>query len=84
LWFIGNFFASKRLFSFSNAHGPSFIDFIGILILLSGYLIILLKFWNYRGILKNYANNRIYKITVFLGGFGSGILVASVAGDFRQ
>ncbi|TJY40847.1 hypothetical protein E5161_17060 [Cohnella pontilimi] len=75
---------NQRLFSISHEHGPSLLDFIGILILLFGYFFIIIRIWKYQKNLRKYFETKIFRILLFMSGLGTGLLIASVAGDFKQ
>jgi hypothetical protein len=74
----------QRLFSISHEHGPSLIDFIGILIILLGYFLIIIRIWRHKKNLRKYFETKVFRILLFISGLGTGLLIASVAGDFKQ
>jgi hypothetical protein len=71
-----------RLVSFSEAHGPSWLDAIGIAIVLTGWLAYAGVLWHRRQGLARAAGSRTLAGATFLLGLGTGLVVASVAGDF--
>ncbi len=84
---VGSFVISlpdtgPRLYSFSEAHGPSIIDFIGIVVLLTGWTVLMTGLWKRRDQIFIYNGSKLFIICIFMIGFGSGLIVASVVSDF--
>ena len=74
----------RRLVSFSQAHGPSRLDALGIGVLLAGWAAFLAALWRRRGRLAWGAGARWTAAGAFGGGLGAGLVVASAAADFRH
>lgn len=74
--------SGNRVISFSAAHGPTLLDLIGIGILAVGWLIFLRAAWQQRRLVIRRASPRLAGFVLFLVGLGSGLIIASVAGDF--
>ena len=74
--------SGRRLISLSEAHGPSALDALGIAILLAGWLVAARELWARRHAVLRRAGRRGTAVASFATGLGSGLLVASVFGDF--
>lgn len=72
-----------RLFSISKDHGPSLQDAIGILLIVLPYLMLVKEAWSKREKILNYRHSKIFYGTLFLLGLGYGLIIASVANDYR-
>ena len=72
-----------RLFSISKEHGPSLQDAIGIAFILLPYSFMLKSLWKERRKVLKYQQFRIFNVGVFLYGLGTGLIIASVANDYR-
>lgn len=70
-----------RLFSFSEGHGPSIQDAIGLFLVLSSYAFLLHSVWLKRAYLKAFQSSGLFRLGLFLGGLGLGLIIASVAND---
>lgn len=72
-----------RLFSISDAHGPSAVDAAGIAVLLGGWLFFLAALFQRRSALQHQLASRPANLFApFAIGLSIGLVVASVAGDF--
>ena len=71
-----------RLVSFSQAHGPSALDGLGILVLLAGWLAPAVAVWRRRGRLAGQAGTPAFGLVLFALGLGAGLTVASVGADY--
>ncbi len=74
--------SDARLFSISEAHGPSPMDAVGLLITLISYATLVFTVWQRRAKLAVYVQTKAFKAGLFLFGLGSGLIIASVANDF--
>ena len=72
-----------RLFSISKEHGPSLQDAIGIAFILLPYSFMLKSLWKERRKVLKYQQFGIFNVGVFLYGLGTGLIIASVANDYR-
>ena len=68
-----------RLFSLSEAHGPSQLDAVGSVLLVVGWAIVAPAIWSGRSRLRQ---RRFFEFGLFGLGLGAGLVVASAAGDF--
>ncbi len=71
--------ANDRLFSFSEAHGPSPLDALGIACLLAGWAAVAPRLWSERARLRS---TRLFETGLFALGVGVGLVVASALEDF--
>lgn len=74
--------SGPRLFSISEAHGPSAIDGVGILLLIAGWLVLVAGFWRHRRRIRSRLRPSTFGAGLYTSGLGSGLLVASVANDY--
>ena len=74
--------ASPRLFSFSQAHGPSAVEGIGILVLIAGWSAPLVAGWQRRDRIAEHAGTPALGVALVALGFGAGLLVASVGSGY--
>ncbi len=74
--------SDRRLVSLSEEHGPSALDAVGIAVLLVGWLVAARELWARRRAVLRQAGRRGTVVASFATGLGSGLLVASVFGDF--
>lgn len=73
----------QRLISFSDAHGPSPLDAIGIAFLIVGWLVFVAALARRHLLLySRLFTNRQGLIAPFIIGLGAGLTIASVASDF--
>jgi hypothetical protein len=75
--------ADERLFSMSQAHGPSGMDAAGLIILLIGYAGIINEAWKNRARIIRYQQSTYFKAGLFLLGAGLGLIIASVMNDYK-
>lgn len=75
---------NERLFSISKEHGPSLQDAFGLLLIMVGYIGLLQKVWRRKEKILAYRQTKTFQLCLFILGLGCGLLIASVAGDFRQ
>lgn len=73
----------KRLFSISKEHGPSLQDATGLLFIIVGYIGLVQKVWKRRSKILLYTQTKTYGFCLLILGLGAGLLIASVANDFR-
>jgi hypothetical protein len=71
--------SGRRLFSLSAEHGPSFVDAVGIMLLIAGWLALLAS--APRGEALQWLREH-RGFVGFIAGGGTGLLVASVTSDF--
>jgi hypothetical protein len=74
--------SGRRLVSLSKEHGPSALDAVGVVILLLGWVLAAKELWARRRMVLRRAGHRRTVVASFATGLGSGLLVASVFGDF--
>jgi nitrate reductase gamma subunit len=72
-----------RLFSLSEAHGPSLVDGAGIAIVLGGYAWFLRTLVRHRATAKHLPTSHATLLGLAFG-LGLGLVIASVASDFGQ
>jgi hypothetical protein len=73
---------NERLFSFSNDHGPSRMDLIGLTILFCPYLYIVILAWKKRQNLKPYQNTTAFKFGSIMFALGLALVIVSVVNDY--
>ncbi len=71
-----------RLVSFSDAHGPSALDALGIGFLLVGWAVFVAALWQRRGQVASRAGAGLALGGPFAVGLGAGLVIASVASDY--
>ena len=71
-----------RLFSLSDAHGPSALDGAGLVLVIAGWLVLLSPAWRRRHLITCHAGHPLFDLGVGLFGLGIGLVVASVVSDF--
>ena len=74
--------ANDRLFSFSEAHGPSMLDAVGLLMIFVPYSILMGMAWNRKERLMTFRTSNWMLLGGFLGGLGLGLILASVINDY--
>lgn len=74
---------NNRIFSLSKAHGPSFQDAIGLLLILLAYGILVAKAWRRRARVLSFRSSRFFPAALFFFGLGHGLIIASVLHDYR-
>ena len=72
----------RRVVWLSEAHGPSTLDAVGVLVLIAGWGMLLREIVARRDRLAVHRGTAAYRAAVFVAGAGSGLLVASVFSDF--
>jgi hypothetical protein len=72
---------SGQRLEISDAHGPGMLDAAGIVLLLAGSAILWGYLWSVRASLVR-SPSRLRSAWVFGAGLGTGLVLASVAGDF--
>ncbi len=72
----------ERLFSLSAHHGPSRQDVLGLIFILGPYIYLVITTWKNRERFRPYQDSNRFKVGLFLLGLGTGLVMASVMGDF--
>jgi hypothetical protein len=70
---------SPRIFSLSETHGPSLVDALGIVLLVSGWTILDLATWRRRGRLG--LGSGVFALVGVIAAVAAGLVVWSVLGD---
>ncbi|RXJ04534.1 hypothetical protein DS745_03890 [Anaerobacillus alkaliphilus] len=71
-----------RWITFSEVHGPGFVDLIGIVLVIIGWLLFVKVLWDRRSKLLHFNGGLSLSIVLLLFGFSFVLIVASVASDF--
>jgi small-conductance mechanosensitive channel len=74
--------SDNRLFSLSQAHGPSPVDALGALVMIAGWLVFVAALWRRRDRIVRQSGTPAGGAIAFALGLGAGLLVASAVGDF--
>ena len=74
--------SGPRLVSFSQAHGPSAVDAIGIGVLLAGWVVFARAAWRRRDRVVRRGGHGLLLAVGFALGVGVGLVIASAAADY--
>lgn len=74
--------SDERLFSLSQDHGPSLLDAVGLIILLTGYGGLVIEAWKNREKVLRYKHSVYFGTGLFLSGAGVGLVLVSVLKDY--
>ena len=75
--------SDERLFSLSEDHGPSLLDAIGLVVLITSYLLLVREAWKNREKVRPFSRSTPFYVGLFLGGLGLGLIIASVGNDYE-
>ena len=74
--------SGDRLVSLSDAHGPSALDAVGIVLLLAGWVAAVREVWRRREKVLESTAAGVVRLGLVALGFGAGLVVASAFADF--